>query len=276
MHYRVLDLMVLIGSKLISSLSLVSDVSRIRFQSAIVVCVVLLLTAIFAFAGAPGHSAIGEFGTFTGLDGARDLTVNLWIKTPDPSTLPIGYRLQAVLVEPIGSETLETFTGKKFRPETAHLYYSDKPVNSSMIVEEYPEWIIITENYSLGSNSTQAYTLNQQIPPDMTVGWFYGYPGYMRGGTLHVYQFESHTAYRIYSTFLTKEQTLAIMRSLLRPPATTTTVTSTKTTIETTTTTATSVERVTEPSTYALAIGATIIAIILALLLILRRPPNTS
>jgi hypothetical protein len=163
----------------------------------------------------PNPSPIRDFGTVTTLDEAISTATNLKIKLPDPSTLPRGYTLQAVLVEPSGPEIPETFTRELFRPETIHLYYSDKPVDGSMIASEHPDWIVISESYSLGNNSTKPYTVNQTIPSDMTVGWFYGYPGYMRGGTLLVYQFNERTVYRVYSAYQTQEQVLAIAKSLL-------------------------------------------------------------
>lgn len=195
-----------------------------------------------AFAGAPSDSPIGNFGTLTTLGEAEQMVVNLKIKLPDSSTLPEGYSLQAVLVKPIGEVTRETFSNRTFRPEMLHLYFSDKPVNGSMFTSDHPEWIIITESYSLGSNSTRAYTENQEIPEDTTVGWFFGYPGYMRGSTLLVYQFEEEMVYQIYSVFLTQEEMLAISKSLLLENESiidTTTITNTTRTVSTVTTTTT-------------------------------------
>ncbi len=153
--------------------------------------------------------------TLENLEEVRELVVNLNIKLPDPSTLPEGYELRAVMVDPIGPEMPETFSGRMFRPEMIHLYYSDKPFNESIMVSGYTEYLLISENYCLGSNSTQPYTMGQDIPPDMTVGWFYGYPGFMKGNIILVYQFEKEMAYRLYSLSLTQEEMLAVAKSLL-------------------------------------------------------------
>lgn len=205
----------------------------------------MLIYSENAFAGVPPDSPIGNFGNLTTLVEAEKMVVNLKIKLPDSSTLPEGYSLQAVLIKPIGEETRETFSDRMFRPEMLNLYYSNNPVNGSMFVSEHPEWIIITESYSLGSNSTRPYTENREIPPEVTVGWFFGYPGYMRGGTILVYQFEEEMAYQLYSTFLTQEEMLVITKSLIENKSiiktTTTTRTTTTTKINSTTLTNTTI-----------------------------------
>lgn len=163
----------------------------------------------------PSMNSIGKFGTITTLDEARSEAVNLKIKLLDLSVFPKGYKLQATLMVPRGPEMPETFSGELFRPEMIHLYYSDKPIDENTIVSEHPELIVISQSYTLGSNSTKAYTVNQTVSSDTEVGWFYGYPGYMKGGLLLVYQFKEHHAYRIYSPSLTQEQILAIAEKLL-------------------------------------------------------------
>lgn len=142
------------------------------------------------------------------------MVVNLRIKLPDPSTLPEGYSLQAILVEPVGPLIPETYSGRKFRPEAIHLYYSKKPVNGSMYAGEHPEWIIVSEGYSLGSNSTEPYGQDNPLT-GYKVGWFLGYPSYMRDKLVMSYQFEGNMGYTIYAAVLSQDQIFAMMKSLL-------------------------------------------------------------
>jgi len=189
---------------------------RIKIFSIIncVLIISLLLTTPLVFSGPPAPSPIGEFGTIINLDEARKMVVNLKIKLPDPLTLPKGYELQAVLVEPRGGPIRETYSDRIFQPETLHLYYSNASINGSMYSNEHPEWVVITESYALGSNSTRPYgTDNPET--GYKVGWFYGYPGYLKDSLMLVYQFEEEMAYRIYAPLLSQEQVIEISEPLL-------------------------------------------------------------
>jgi hypothetical protein len=195
----------------------VGDVDEIFIQKKILISDTTITTCTSSKTSSTSETTkITLPGTYETLEEARKMVVNLKIKLPDPSILPEGFELRAVEVEPIGPLMPETFSGRMFRPERIHLYYSDKPFNESIMVSGYTNYLLITETYSLGSNSTRPYTEGQEIPPDVNVGWFYGYPGYMVGSIIHVYQFEEEMAYRLYSLSLTQDEILAVTKSLLK------------------------------------------------------------
>lgn len=159
------------------------------------------------------------------LSEAQQQATLVHIKMPQTSRLPAGYHLVGAVPEPIGPLMTDPGSGRSFRPQQVTLYYWNQSITDlNMNIHDFYNQggIIIEQTYAFGVNSTDVYLSGVKqvpqgsLPPDLTIGWFDGYPGIWHHGYAHVFQFDKDMSYVVKGTSLTKEQALAIIDGWLK------------------------------------------------------------
>ncbi len=220
---------------------------------------------------APREPMMAEDTYAISLDEAvsRRYNFSFWL----PSGIPENYNWTSAMFFGVTPDVPDSLK-KTFVADRVFLLYSTHPLNMSMTITEFRSkysTIIVYEASAAGENTSTGGNPT----------YLEGYPASIKPNSVYIFKFDEHTVYTVTtpSAALSQEQLLAIAKSLITRPykiqveTSTQTITSTNTyaTMTITTTTTTQTETTNEPTTYAWPIGATTIAILLAIILLRRK-----